>query len=52
MLGYTKEDLDNMLTAIWSAQSSVDSEKDPKLYNDLYKAGDFLNGLWTEGYFD
>ena len=52
MLGYTKEDLDNMLTAIWSAKTTVDFNNDPWLHDHLQMAGDFLNGLWAEGYFD
>jgi hypothetical protein len=52
MLGYTKEDLDNMLTAIWSVKTTVDFNNDPWLHDHLQMAGDFLNGLWAEGYFD
>ena len=49
MLGYTKEDLDTMAMAIHSVIPTVD---DPELYENLYKAADFLDGLWSEGYFD
>lgn len=52
MLGYTAEDLDTMAMAIHSVIPTVDSEKDPELYANLYKAADFLDGLWSEGYFD
>jgi hypothetical protein len=52
MLGYTKKDLDDMLTAIWSAKSMVDFNNDPWLHDHLQITGDFLNGLWAEGYFD
>ena len=51
MLGYTKEDLDNMISSI-----AVALGPHPKLTNEemtnLKKAQDFLEGLWAEGYFD
>lgn len=49
MLGYTAEDLDTMAMAIHSVIPTV---KDSELYANLYKAADFLDGLWAEGYFD
>ena len=58
MLGYTKEDLDQMSNAIHDAKlfyilkSDVEQiDKDP-LVEALLKANDFLQGLWAEGYFD
>ncbi len=58
MLGYTKDDLDRMTNAIHDAKlfyiinttaPYVDREL---LVNDLLMAKDFLDGLWSEGYFD
>ena len=58
MLGYTKEDLDEMINAIHDAKlfyirysKSIHIDEDP-IVNDLLKANDFLQGLWAEGYFD
>ena len=58
MLGYAKEDLDQMSNAVHDAKlfyirnSGVQQvDKDP-LIEGLLKAQDFLQGLWAEGYFD
>ena len=52
MLGYSKEDLDEMTNAIDSAMTTVNPDDDPWLHSRLYMASDFLKGLWAEGYFD
>jgi hypothetical protein len=52
MLGYEENDLDEMIGAIQSALTTVNSDDDPWLYNNLWKAQEFLQGLWSEGYFD
>jgi len=52
MLGYATTDLDEMVSAIQSALTTVNSDDDPWLYNNLWKAQEFLQGLWAEGYFD
>ena len=52
MLGYERDDLDNMVLAIDSALTTVNPDDDPWLYNNLWKAQEFLQGLWAEGYFD
>ena len=52
MLGYSKEDLDEMVLAIQSIITTVNSDDDPWLYNNLWKSQEFLQGLWAEGYFD
>lgn len=52
MLGYTGEDLDEMIGAIQSALTTVDDTDDPWLHGNLNKAMEFLQGLWAEGYFD
>jgi hypothetical protein len=58
MLGYTKEDLDQMSNSIHDAKlfyitksDVVYVDKDP-VVDGLLKAQDFLQGLWAEGYFD
>ena len=58
MLGYTQEDLDQMINAIHDskihytfASPAVRIDEDP-IVDGLLKAIDFLQGLWSEGYFD
>ena len=52
MLGYSKGDLDDMIGAVSEALTTVNFDDDPWLHNNLFKTVEFLNGLWTEGYFD
>jgi hypothetical protein len=52
MLGYTKEDLDEMTNAIDSAMTTVNPDDDPWLHSRLHMARELLDGLWAEGYFD
>jgi hypothetical protein len=58
MLGYTKEDLDQMINAVHDAKlfyilnSGVDYVDKDLLVDALLKTNDFLQGLWAEGYFD
>lgn len=52
MLGYTKGDLDDMIGAVFSALTTVNPDDDPWLHGNLNQAGEFLQGLWAEGYFD
>jgi len=52
MLGYERDDLDNMVLAIDSALTTVNPDDDPWLHRNLTQASDFLSGLWAEGYFD
>ena len=49
MLGYTKEDLDNMIAHVDIASDWIGNEGVSK---GLEKVSEFLNGLWAEGYFD
>ena len=49
MLGYTKEDIGNMQLAISNASFVTN---DTNMNHWLDQAGDFLAGLWAEGYFD
>lgn len=52
MLGYSKEDLDNMVYGINTADLMLNSDENPAIHNYLIMASDFLQGLWAEGYFD
>jgi hypothetical protein len=58
MLGYTKEDLDQMANAIHDAKlfyilkSDVIKVDEDPIVDGLLKAHDFLQVLWAEGYFD
>jgi hypothetical protein len=52
MLGYIKEDLDDMINALDSVLTTINSDDDPWLYNNTWRAMDFLKGLQVEGYFD
>jgi hypothetical protein len=52
MLGYSESDLDEMIGAIQAALTTVNSDNDPWLHGNLWKAQEFLQGLWAEGYFD
>ena len=52
MLGYEITDLDAMIDAIQDALKVLDTEDYKALHTNLWKAQDFLQGLWAEGYFD
>jgi hypothetical protein len=52
MLGYTKEDLDNMKYGVDSALLMINTDDNPAIARYLTTASDFLGGLWAEGYFD
>jgi len=58
MLGYTKEDLDQMSNSVHDAKlfyilnSDVIKVDEDPIVDGLLKANDFLQGLWAEGYFD
>jgi hypothetical protein len=49
VLGYTKEDLDNMSNAVHNAYKYVTTPEDKE---GILQAQSFLDGLWAEGYFD
>ena len=58
MLGYTKEDLDQMCNTVHDAKlfyilnsDGIKVDEDP-IVDGLLKTQDFLQGLWAEGYFD
>jgi hypothetical protein len=50
MLGYTLEDLNNMIESVGIAHDSTYSPS--ALKDGLAQAQSFLQGLWAEGYFD
>ncbi len=52
MLGYTKEDLDEMVNGLDSARLYINSDDDPFVDKQLTNAINFLESLWAEGYFD
>jgi hypothetical protein len=52
MLGYELKDLNNMVYGLDNAILLTFSDENPTVYNYLVTARDFLQGLWSEGYFD
>lgn len=52
MLGYTLQDLDNMINGIENADLMINADENPAIHNYLVMAHDFLQGLWAEGYFE
>ena len=52
MLGYIKEDLDDMINALDSVLTTINSDDDPWLYNNTWRAKDLLEGLLAEGHID
>jgi len=52
MLGYTLEDLNNMVYGVDNAMLLNNSDENPAIHNYLDTARDFLQGQWAEGYFD
>ena len=52
MLGYVSTDIDDMIYALDSVLTTINSDDDPWLYNNTWRAKEFLHGLQVEGYFD
>ena len=54
MLGYTLDDLNNMINATHLASVSLrKTDRFPaQMLESLQQANDFLQGLWAEGYFE
>jgi len=52
MLGYTLEDLNNMVYGVDNAMLLINSDENPAIHNYLFTTREFLQGLWAEGYFD
>jgi hypothetical protein len=51
LVGYEEVDADDMLLAVVSVMTTVNSDDDPWLWNSLWKTKDFIEGLKVEGYF-
>lgn len=51
MLGYTLDQLDEMVRSVGLAKKSVPSTQ-IRIHEGLDNAYEFLRGLWAEGYFD
>jgi hypothetical protein len=49
MLGYKDTDVIDMVDALDSALLMINSDDDPWLYNNVWRAKDFLEGLLAEG---
>ena len=52
MLGYTIEDLQEMIQAVDASLTQTDDTDDPWLHSRLAMTHSLLSGLWAEGYFD
>jgi hypothetical protein len=52
LVGYEGVDADDMVLAISSVMTTVNSDDDPWLWNNLWKSKDFIEGLMSEGRFD
>jgi hypothetical protein len=52
MLGYEASDIDDMVEAIQTVLKTIDTDTYLQLHTNLWKAQDFLQGLWAEGYLD
>ena len=52
LVGYEGIDADDMVLAISSVMTTVNSDDDPWLWNSLWKSKDFIEGLMSEGRFD
>lgn len=50
MLGYKETDLIDMIDALDSVLTTINSDDDPWLYNNTWRAMDFLKGLLVEGH--
>ena len=49
MLGYIETDVTDMIDALDSVLTTINSDDDPWLYNDTWWAKDLLEGLLAEG---
>lgn len=50
MLGYVETDVTDMINALDSVLTTINSDDDPWLYNNTFRAKDLLEGLLAEGY--
>ena len=49
MLGYTEEDIKNMIYCIDSSMLLINADENPAIYNGLVDTASFLEGLLAEG---
>ena len=49
LLGYEETDVTDMIDALDSVLTTINSDEDPWLYNNTWRAKDFLKGLLVEG---
>lgn len=52
MLGYIYTDVEDMIYALDSVLTTINSDDDPWLYNNTERAKQLLEGLLAEGYLD
>lgn len=50
MLGYRDTDVIDMVNALDSVLTTIDSDDDPWLYNNTWRAKDLLEGLLATGH--
>ena len=50
MLGYQVSDINDMTKALDSVLSIIDSDDDPWLYNNIWRAKNLLEGLVAQGH--
>jgi hypothetical protein len=50
MLGYKDTDVTDMIDALDSVLTTINSDDDPWLYNNTWRAMDLLQGLLAEGH--
>ena len=49
MLGYIETDVTDMINALDTVLTTINSDDDPWLYNNTWRAKDLLEGLLAEG---
>ena len=50
MLGYTEEDIEQMIYGVRSADLLINADENPAIHNYLISTWDFLEGLLMEGH--
>ena len=50
MLGYIETDVVDMINALDTVLTTINSDDDPWLYNNTWRAKDLLEGLLAEGH--
>jgi hypothetical protein len=50
MLGYRETDVIDMIGALDTVLTTINSDDDPWLYNNTWRAMDFLQGVLAEGH--